>query len=207
MVGALEKTYAQLYNQSGPLSPQQLIDCSYENGCEGGSFIGTFDYIRNNGFRLNLEKDYPSTSDGKKQDKCQNPDGALLTFKDSNYKLQYEQLPTENEEHMRRTLYFRGPIYISFNCGKREGNDTILREVSNKFDNYASGVFDVPGCPTHRNMNHALVIVGYGTENGTDYWKVKNSWGASWGDHGYLKIKRNDNMCGLASWPYYVGLF
>ena len=42
---------------------------------------------------------------------------------------------------MRRTLYFRGPIYISFNCGKREGNDTILREVSNKFDNYASGVF------------------------------------------------------------------
>jgi C1A family cysteine protease len=56
-------------------------------------------------------------------------------------------------------------------------------------------------------MNHALVIVGYGTENGIDYWKVKNSWGESWGDNGYLKIKRNDNMCGIATWPYYVGLF
>ncbi|CAF1689069.1 unnamed protein product, partial [Adineta ricciae] len=46
MVGALEKTYAQIYNQSGPLSPQELVDCSYANGCEGGSFTDTFNYIR-----------------------------------------------------------------------------------------------------------------------------------------------------------------
>ena len=206
MVGALEKTYAQIYNQSGPLSPQQLIDCSSENGCEGGSFVGTFNYIQQNGNRLNLEKDYPSTIDGKQQDKCQNPNGTLLSF-NSTATLQYEQLPTENEEYMRKIIYQKGPIYVYFNCGLREGNDTILREASNKFDHYASGVLDVPGCPTHRNMNHALVVVGYGTENGTDYWKVKNSWGASWGDNGYLKIKRNANMCGIATWPYYAGLF
>jgi len=207
MVGALEKTYAQIYNQSGPLSPQQLVDCSNgKDGCEGGSFVGTFNYIQSNGFKLNLEKDYPSTSDGKQQDKCQNSNGVRLSF-NSTFTLKYKQLPTENENYMKQILYQQGPIYFSFNCGKREGNDTILREVSDKFDHYASGVFDVPGCPTHRNMNHALVIVGYGTENGIDYWKVKNSWGESWGDNGYLKIKRNDNMCGIATWPYYVGLF
>jgi C1A family cysteine protease len=206
MVGALEKTYAQIYNQSGPLSPQQLIDCSDENGCEGGSFVGTFNYIKRNHDRLSLEKDYPSTTDGAKQDKCLNTNETLLSF-NSTTTLRYQQLPTENEEYMKKVLFQQGPIYVYFNCGLRQGNDTILREASNKFDHYASGVFDVPGCPTHRNMNHALVVVGYGTENGTDYWKVKNSWGASYGENGFIKIKRNDNMCGIATWPYYAGLF
>ncbi|CAF1282521.1 unnamed protein product [Adineta steineri] len=206
MVGALEKTYAELYNQSGPLSPQELIDCSDANGCEGGSFEDTFNYVQRNGDKISLEKDYPSTSDGKQNEKCLRTNQTTLSL-NPKYRLQYEQLQTENEDHMKKVLYHRGPIYFSFNCGKREGNDTMLRDVSNKFDHYASGVFDVPGCPTHRNMNHALVIVGYGTENGVEFWKVKNSWGATWGDHGYLKIKRNDNMCGIATWPYYAGLF
>lgn len=206
MVGVLEKTYAEIYNQSGPLSPQQLVDCSDENGCEGGSFVGTFNYVKRNGDRLNLEKDYPSTVDGKQQDKCQKENGAILSF-NRTATLQYQQLPTENENYMKKVLYEKGPLYVYFNCGQRQGNDTILREASDKFDHYASGIFDVPGCPTHRNMNHALVVVGYGTENGIDYWKVKNSWGENWGDHGYIKIKRNANMCGIATWPYYAGLF
>ena len=204
MVGALEKTYAQIYNQSGPLSPQQLIDCSDESGCQGGSFVGTFNYIKRNGDRLSLEKNYPSTADGKQQEKCQNTNGTLLSF-NATSTLSYQQLPTENEDYMKKILYQKGPIYVYFNCGERVGNDTILRETANKFDHYASGVFDVPGCPTHRNMNHALVVVGYGTDNGIDYWKVKNSWGETWGDHGYIKIKRNDNMCGIATWPYSAG--
>lgn len=206
MVGALEKTYAQIYNQSGPLSPQQLIDCSHESGCEGGSFVGTFNYIKEIGDRLNLEKDYPSTPNGAKNDKCQNSSGQLLSYNQT-YNLEYRQLPTENEEYMRKIVYEQGPIYVYYNAGKREGNDTIFREASAKFDQYASGIYDVPGCPTHENMNHALVIIGYGAENGTDYWLVKNSWGPTWGDNGYIKIKRNANMCGIATWPYYAGLF
>lgn len=204
MVGALEKTYAQIYNRSGPLSSQQLIDCSDENGCEGGSFVGTFNYIKTNGDRLNLEKDYPSTADGKKQEKCQNPNGTLLSF-DASTNLEYQQLPTENEDFMKKVRYQKGPIYVYFNCGKRDGNYTVLRETANKFDHYASGILDVPGCPTHQNMNHALVVVGYGTGNGTDYWKVKKSWGETWGDHGYIKIRRHDNMCGIATWPFHAG--
>ncbi|CAF1234420.1 unnamed protein product [Rotaria sordida] len=206
MVGALEKTYAEIYNQTGPLSPQQLIDCRGSGGCDGGTVEDCFEYIRSNDYKLNLEKDYPSTSDGKQQEKCQTQGGVRLSY-NSTYTLDYERLPTGNEEYMKKTVYERGPIVVYFNCGLRTGNDTILREASNKFDHYASGIFNVPGCPTNRNLNHAPVVVGYGTENGIDYWKVKNSWGADWGENGYIKVKRNDNMCGIATSPFYVGLF
>ena len=48
-------------------------------------------------------------------------------------------------------------------------------------------------------MNHAVLAVGYGTDDsGMDYWVVKNSWGTSWGDKGFFKIERGVNMCGIA---------
>ena len=62
------------------------------------------------------------------------------------------------------------------------------------FGNYASGVFN--GC-TSNSINHAVVVVGYGTENGNDYWLVKNSWGSNWGDNGYIKMFRGNGICGI----------
>jgi len=155
---------------------------------------------------LNLEKDYPQPPDAAQKQKCQNESGVSLS-PDSRRRLRYEEIPYGNEEYMKKIVYQRGPVYISFDCGERTGNDTILREVSQKFDHYASGIFDVPGCPANRNLNHAPVVVGYGTENGTDYWKVKNSWGEDWGDNGYIKVKRNENMCGIATSSYSAGIF
>ncbi|KAA0202152.1 hypothetical protein HAZT_HAZT005735 [Hyalella azteca] len=61
------------------------------------------------------------------------------------------------------------------------------------------GIYINKLCSSKR-LDHAVLVVGYGTENGQDFWLVKNSWGESWGEKGYLKLARNaGNMCGVAT--------
>jgi len=74
------------------------------------------------------------------------------------------------------------------------------------FQSYKSGVLTGDSCGT--TLDHGVLVVGYGTENGQDYWLVKNSWSASWGDEGYIKIGRSDStnspgVCGIAMQPSY----
>ena len=68
---------------------------------------------------------------------------------------------------------------------------------------YTSGIVNTSDCTT--SINHAVLVVGYGTLNGTNYWIVKNSWGTSWGDKGYLKIAdvAGAGMCGINQYPKY----
>ena len=74
------------------------------------------------------------------------------------------------------------------------------------FQSYSSGVLTSTTCGT--TLDHGVLIVGYGEDSGQKYWLVKNSWGTSWGDEGYLKIARSEStndggVCGIAMQPSY----
>ena len=71
------------------------------------------------------------------------------------------------------------------------------------FQTYKSGVLDSDKCGT--KLDHAVLAVGYGTEDGQDYWLVKNSWNTTWGDQGYIKLAMNDTTgtCGVQMGPSY----
>ena len=78
--------------------------------------------------------------------------------------------------------------------------------VNHNFQHYYGGIYKDfgEGCPGR--MNHAVLVVGYGTKDGQDYWIVKNSWGSTWGDgNGYIYMARNeDNLCSIANLAFYA---
>ncbi|XP_003738979.1 cathepsin L1 [Galendromus occidentalis] len=69
---------------------------------------------------------------------------------------------------------------------------------ASKFLFYEKGIFSDPKCG-EKAPNHALLVTGYGSENGVDYWMLKNTWGGSWGEGGYIRIERNRNTCRIAN--------
>ncbi|KAH8064635.1 transferase [Aureococcus anophagefferens] len=76
------------------------------------------------------------------------------------------------------------------------------------FQLYFRGVYDHKGCKNGASdIDHGVAVVGYGSEGSKDYWIVRNSWGALWGDKGYVKMARNkDNQCGIATMACYAVL-
>lgn len=163
------------------LSEQQLVDCSTQNnGCNGGEMDLAFQYIEQNG--LCSYQSYPYTAE---QGTCQQciPVAKLTGFLD---------VPSGNESALFGQLQY-GPVSVAIEADQQS------------FQFYSSGVFNGP-CGT--NLDHGVTLVGYGTDNASnlDYWIVKNSWGSSWGEDGYIRMARGQNMCGIAlgaSRPYY----
>ncbi|KAG5230857.1 cysteine proteinase RD21a [Salix suchowensis] len=167
------------------LSEQELVDCdkSYNEGCNGGLMDYAFEFIINNG-GIDTEDDYPYLGrDGKCDTFRKN---ARVVSIDS-----YEDVPVNDETALTKAVANQ-PISVAIEAGGRS------------FQFYESGIF-TGQCGT--NLDHGVAAVGYGTEKGKDYWIVRNSWGKSWGESGYLRMERNiaspAGKCGIAVEPSY----
>ncbi|UYV60946.1 hypothetical protein LAZ67_1002902 [Cordylochernes scorpioides] len=98
-----------------------------------------------------------------------------------------------DEESLKHALAAVGPISI---C--------VVAYIED-WKEYKGGVLNIPDCPnTTKYISHAVLLADYGQENGMDYWLVKNSWGESWCEKGYIKMSRNkNNQCGIATYATY----
>ncbi|KAM6981359.1 cathepsin S-like [Aplochiton taeniatus] len=177
--GALE---GQLFKTTGKLvdlSPQNLVDCSskYGNkGCNGGFMTSAWQYvIDNQGVDSDASYPYKAT-----QGQCQyNPAQRAANCS------KYYFVPPGDEGVMKETVATIGPISVAIDATRP------------RFAFYHSGVYDDPSCT--QKVNHGVLTVGYGTQDGKDYWLVKNSWGTSFGEGGYIRMARNrNNQCGIA---------
>ncbi|XP_033135874.1 ervatamin-B-like isoform X2 [Brassica rapa] len=166
------------------LSEQQLLDCDKANhGCKGGRMDKAFDYIAKKG--ITGDDEYVFQGD---------TDGVCLLEDEPLFKIRGYDCVQRNNERALLEAVSRQPVSVGI-VGDIE---SIIR--------YSSGVYDEPDCGI--TMTHAVTIVGYGTSReGTEYWLVKNSWGTSWGENGYIRLRRNvawkEGMCGLAQFACY----
>ena len=194
--GALEGAFAIKSGTLASFSEQQLVDCDTlgnggrDHGCGGGLMDNAFNWImKNNG--LCTESDYPYVSGttmkaGTCQTSCKNVGGSDI--------IKYVDVEPNSDLAMM-TAVAQQPVSVAIEADQRE------------FQLYKSGVF-TGACGT--NLDHGVLVVGYGTQSGTDYYKIKNSWSSSWGENGYIRIGRGSSynkgsgQCGVlmqASYP------
>ncbi|XP_076888222.1 vanillin synthase-like [Bidens hawaiensis] len=179
--GALEAAYAQAYGKPVNLSEQQLLDCAgdYNNfGCKGGLPSQAYEYIMYNG-GLDTEEAYPYIGEDDRDCEYSQEKAAVQVVNVVN-------ITEGSEDELKHAVGVVRPVSVAF-------------QVVPPFGLYSGGVFTSDVCHNgSMDVNHAVVAVGYGVENGVPYWLMKNSWGTKWGLNGYFKMEMGKNMCGMS---------
>jgi C1A family cysteine protease len=176
-VGNIEALYAIKYGENKRFSEQQLVDCdTLDEGCNGGLMEYTFQWIIDNG-GITLEDNY----------KYVGYDQTCKTGMESAVSLTgFDKLESTDEEYIKKYLYNVGPLAIAINA--------------DPFQFYFGGIIDKSAAACDpEGLNHGVVLVGYGHDDDEDkdYWLIRNSWGASWGEKGYVRVARGKGVCGV----------
>ena len=180
--GAMEGAHFIATGELVSLSEQNLVSCAHNGnlGCMGGMMDRAFTWTESN--PLETEADYPYR--GWLGSMSCDYDSSKGSVSVSSY---YDVTPSDSDA--LKAAIAKGPVSVAI-----QANQSV-------FQRYTGGVI-TSGCGT--NLDHGVLAVGYGTtDEGVEYYKVKNSWGASWGEDGYVRIAvtEGDGMCGIQIQP------
>jgi len=182
--GALEGRWQIATNQSVSLSEQQLVDCSTQNnGCSGGSMGSAFDFLESQAVCTEESYKYAGVAAACHKTSCTTgiPKGGVVGYK----------YVTTDDTNALKEAVAAGPVSVAIEADQKS------------FQLYSGGVL-TQVCGS--KLDHGVLAVGYGTEDGLDYWKVKNSWGEGWGEQGYIRLERGmagHGECGIKSQAVY----
>ena len=184
--GSLEGLNAIQTGKLVSFSEQELMDCSKPEGdqsCNGGLMDYAFQYvIDKQGICTEEEYSY----EGKDEDTCRVCDKVMTITG-------FTDVDQNNEDALKQAVS-QLPVSVA------------IQANTFQFQFYRHGIFTGNcGNPSSYELDHGVLAVGYGTEDGQDYWIVKNSWGPTWGDKGYIRLARNveekQGKCGIAMQP------
>jgi C1A family cysteine protease len=187
--GALESGYQIASGQLVSLSEQQYVDCDGlpNLGCMGGQMSSALKWAEKND--ICTEESYPYTAKGGLLSSCKSQ-GCSVGLKAgtvTGVKSLAGLIGKCTDEDLKSALQGQ-PVSIAIEADQ------------NIFQHYTGGVI-TGNCGT--NTDHGVLLVGYGTDGGNAYWKVKNSWGKSWGESGFVRLEQGKNQCGINSGPNY----
>jgi len=189
--GALEGAWFKATGNLVSLSKQELVDClaqhpdshqgNFQFGCQPGNADSVFEYVKNTGAVTAESYPYMGVEQSCGSGTIEIPAGAVTGF---------YNVPKDPQSIMEAVA--QQPVSV------------VVQSKQAIFQSYSGGII-TGDCDAA--TDHVVLIVGYGTENGIDYWTVKNSWGTDWGEAGYVRIERNvsqqDGQCGIRNWPTY----
>lgn len=183
--GVVQSAWFLATGQITSLSEQQLLDCSWEHGnhgCGGGNMEPAIAYLSKHGGAL-LAEDYPYIGQN-------NYCGANGTLASAASLKGWQRVKARDEKALMEAVYLRGPVAVSMDASP------------DLFKFYSEGVFEFPQCKWKAGeLDHAVLVVGYGTDKeGRDFWLVRNSWSAFWGEDGYVRVSRKFD-CGITTDP------